>query len=93
MARGGAHEPCKDCGSTTRHKSGCSKPGREGNAPAPRAAPKVRRAAMPSSGFLSDLTVDELVEFREAVEAELHLRKGEAEEALKKIRDALKVAA
>lgn len=54
MARGGAHEPCRECGSTTRHKQGCSKPGRGGNAPARNLAGK---------------TVPELVEERKRLAA------------------------
>ena len=66
MPRGGAHEPCKECGSTTRHKQGCSKPGRGGSAPAPRVA---KSAMTPVTAALAGKTVPELVEERKRLAA------------------------
>ena len=91
MPRGGAHAPCPECQSTTKHRNGCSKPPRDGSppakakAPAPRAAPK-RRAV---SRELETATVEQLVAQRTAalagvaaIDAELRRRRDAIAEAL-----------
>jgi hypothetical protein len=76
--RGGAHAPCPECKSTSRHKSGCSKPPRNGAAPAKAAKGGQDRG-------LELYSLDELVQLRADVAGELRKRKEQAEEELEKL--------
>lgn len=60
---GGAHAPCPECGSKTRHRKDCSKPPRAG-APARKPADVVELDTTAPPIF-AKLTVDELVAQRD----------------------------
>lgn len=95
MARGGAHEPCRECGSTTRHKQGCSKPGRGGGAPARKVSPAkpVERQSGRGLGPLDGWDVEDLLAAREHIREELKRRRDESKATLSKLDAALEEAA
>ncbi len=98
MPRGGAHKPCPECRSTTRHKSGCSKPPR-GATPAPKPvvatkpaakagavpAPTARELAATTRSELESMGLDELLDLERAVGAEKARRIDEARKAIEQL--------
>jgi hypothetical protein len=94
------HPPCSECKSGSRHKADCS---RRKVPPVSLAAPSrkakeaqrrpVRRAVKATDGFLADQTVEELVQLRVAIDAELREREEAAERELQAIRAARREAA
>lgn len=96
----GQGAPCRECGSTSRHKKGCSKPARPTirsgevkRAPAPAAPRRVapaRPAARPQAGPGPEgMSVAELLELRASIDEELRARRTAAQDQLRALDAAL----
>ncbi len=73
----GSRKPCPECGSPSRHKASCSKPGRNGTVVSPAKRPSVRALRGFRGRDLAGMSVDDLVGTIAGCREELGRRKEE----------------
>jgi hypothetical protein len=90
----GQGAPCRECGSTSRHKKGCSKPPRattRSTGPRPTSAPRppAKRLAATDPDGVIQCTTAELLTLRSTIDAELRARLANVEQELLAMRQAV----